>query len=304
MSIRLVRKSSETPSISNRDDACSIRYAYGVDGYVPEYGHGMTYSSYGNTFLINGGRVNLQGWEIDIETHEIPISIESFSGTKYDFVYVELNLLLEAAEIKTVRSSDTVFPLSSGDDLSQIPGGIARLPLYRIPVTSAGIVDIGQIELLAYAIKRTGLRLDDIERRLDLLGFKEGTIEVPDSVLLPDMIIPKVVSKQGNYVIGRYIESFTGIPLFDDDLSPSSGRRVGIVGTIPEGFRPKTSKYFQDCYFHSFNMEGAFGLPAEVRIDPLGRICITDIENFVILPETPQILLFSISFNFGYDMST
>jgi hypothetical protein len=207
MSIRLVRESSDTPNVANRDDTCFVRHAYGVDGYVPNFGNGMGFAVPTTTsFRIQGGRVNIQGWEIDITNHTIPINRESFTGTRYDFVYVELNLLLEFAEIKVVRDGEQVFPLSLGDDLTYNPNGIARLPLYRIPVNSSGVVSADAIEVLAHPIQRSGprfdqaeARMDSLEYRLELLGFKEGTFES----VSPDTSVPQRMTRQGNYVIGQ-----------------------------------------------------------------------------------------------------
>lgn len=209
MSIRLVRKASETPNIANRDDTCAFRYAYGTDGYVLNYGYEMGYALPDKTTLrIQGGRLNIQGWEVDLENYPVSITVASFSGVRYDFIYAEINLLLETAEIKTVRDAETVFPLSLGDNLTYNPNGVARLPLYRVPVNSSGIDSSQSVEKLVQPIKLSSTRFEEadrrmtsIEERLALLGFREGTFDsiVPDPL---GSTVPKM-TRQGNYVLGK-----------------------------------------------------------------------------------------------------
>lgn len=210
MSIRLVRKASETPNIANRDDTCAFRYAYGTDGYVLNYGYEMGYALPDKTTLrIQGGRLNIQGWEVDLENYPVSITVASFSGVRYDFIYAEINLLLETAEIKTVRDAETVFPLSLGDNLTYNPNGVARLPLYRVPVNSSGIDSSQSIEKLVQPIKLSSTRFEEadrrmtsIEERLAILGFRKGTFVPAQTETITGGSAVPTLKRQGNYVIG------------------------------------------------------------------------------------------------------
>lgn len=63
MPVRLIRENSDTPNITNRDDARMIRYAYGgQNGFVKGRGTELSHTVNGNVFTINSGLINLQGW--------------------------------------------------------------------------------------------------------------------------------------------------------------------------------------------------------------------------------------------------
>lgn len=246
--LRLVRESSELPNIANRDDTCFIRHAYGSDGYVPNYGNDMQYAVPNTqSFRIQGGRVNLQGWEIDIDNYLIPINLESFTGVRYDFVYLEINLLSESVQILTVRDADTVFPLNKGDDLTFNPNGVARIALYRIPVNSSGIVSASTISMLIKPIQRSGsrfdsaeMRLESIEHRLDLLGFKDGVFSWEQG--MPDE--KAEMSRQGNYVIGSAKVSYAPsvLPYSNQStyvLSDGTSIFAHRLGRVPITMKPK-----------------------------------------------------------------
>ena len=139
MALRLVREASDTPNISNRDDACMVRYAYGgYDGIVENFGQQLSASIGSGRVAINSGRIVLQGWEVDVETENISVPA-STTGSVYEHLYLELNLLLEEARLLTVRSTTQAFPINLGDDLTQNTSGTARLPLYRWSVSGSTI---------------------------------------------------------------------------------------------------------------------------------------------------------------------
>ena len=136
--INLVRKSSSTPSITNKDDVRMIRYAYGnYNGVVKDFGSELesTYDNSIRKFRIGSGRVVLHGWEVDIDEGGWEMTLSLTSGTQYYTVYLEVNALAETAEIKTVYNSYASYPEPDlGDDLTQIPTGTARLILFRFEV--------------------------------------------------------------------------------------------------------------------------------------------------------------------------
>lgn len=134
MAIRLVRESSVTPNITNRDDVRMIRYAYGgYDGVVKGYGEELaaTYSSDG-IFHIGSGRIVLQGWEIDIDESGVDVALDK-SSSLYYAIYLEIDLSgeHETIEIKSIYSSSGYdLEVDAGDDLTRYPNGVARMVLY------------------------------------------------------------------------------------------------------------------------------------------------------------------------------
>ena len=70
MSVRLIRQNSDIPSVTNKDDARSLRYAYGgQDGFVQKTGAELSFTVSGNLLRINSGIVVLQGWESEIDSN-------------------------------------------------------------------------------------------------------------------------------------------------------------------------------------------------------------------------------------------
>ena len=81
--VRLLRESSETPNISNRDDARMIRYAYGGgNGIVSNYGAELTATYDNGIFRINSGMIVIQGWEIEVKSPGWSLSVSEIQGTQ------------------------------------------------------------------------------------------------------------------------------------------------------------------------------------------------------------------------------
>jgi lipopolysaccharide export system protein LptA len=142
MSIRLVRKSSETPNIQNKDDVRMIRYAYGYDGYIKGYGEELAYAYSNRIFKILSGRIVFQGWEIDIDAEGWNLDLSNSSGTQYYSVYLELDISIESATIQGSYSLSSYPNITAGEDLTTIPNGKARLLLYQFKIVSGSIAEI------------------------------------------------------------------------------------------------------------------------------------------------------------------
>ena len=233
MSVRLIRQASETPNITNRDDSRMTRFAYGgIDGVVKGYGNELAHNITGSTFILRSGCIVLQGWEVLVDSWELDLS--TVVNTQYHTVYLEVNIASETAEIKSSYQTGSFPTINSGNDLTTYPNGTARLPLYTFTVTSGRISSVTKkFIFLSYY----GDRLDDIEERLSKLGFKEGSVTVPDSTSEFGSFITSAnsaLNRQGNYVIGTYVVKLNDLIVYPDDIINSYFE----IGTIPTQFLP------------------------------------------------------------------
>lgn len=148
MSVRLIRENSDTPNITNRDDARMIRYAYGgQNGFVKGRGTELSHTVNGNVFTINSGVINLQGWEVEIDSNGWSTTLSaSDAARKYCAVYCEVNLSLGgSAKIDLMTALNSYPDVPEGDDLTENPGGTARLVLYQFIAQSGNISDVNKI---------------------------------------------------------------------------------------------------------------------------------------------------------------
>lgn len=220
MSITLIRKASDTPNITNRDDTRMTKFAYGgIDGVIEDFGSQLSYGISGSKFVLSRGIVVLQGWEVLVENWELDLS--TVTGTQYHLVYLEINVATETATIKSSYLTGGVPTINLGDNLTTYPNGTARLPLYSFTISNGKISSVvKKFSLLTYY----GARFDSIEQRLDKLGFKEGSIE--SLTFNASEIISNVLKRQGNYVLGICQIGNLDLPYVD------------FTGTIPKQFLP------------------------------------------------------------------
>lgn len=153
MAIKMVREPSETPNINNIDDIVPMRYAYGnQNGYVIGKGTEISNTVNGLNFTINSGRLVLQGVECDIDASGVTITIDNIATKRYYTVYLEVNLGLNTATIKSEYDTATYPSIDAGDDLTENTTGIARLPLYQFTATSGIIGEVNKVvESVKYA---------------------------------------------------------------------------------------------------------------------------------------------------------
>ena len=193
MAIKMVREPSETPNINNIDDIIPMRYAYGgQNGFVIGKGNEISNTVSGLNFTVNSGRLVLQGVECDIDATGVTITIDNIATKRYYTVYLEVNLGLNTATIKSKYDTATYPSIDAGDDLTENTTGVARLPLYQFTATS-GI--IGEINKVVESIKYTkdlkvnsamnSDKINDIEIIQDENGvLKVGDIIIPQKKLL------------------------------------------------------------------------------------------------------------------------
>ena len=241
MSVRLVRENSDTPNVTNKDDARMVRYAYGgQNGYVQKYGRELDYIPNGNIFTIGSGMAVLQGWEVVIDSNGWQLELSTSDVTKrYYLVYLEVNLTLGgSAEIKS-KTDELDYPtIEEGDDLTENLNGIAYLELYRFTATRGVVTDVEKIvQAIPYgADEVSGLngKINVINQRLQNLGFKQGVV----SVYGGGIGAQNYVKRQGNYVYGNVDVHII------NDLTAAGVTGVIGIGSIPYGFWPKEEVKF------------------------------------------------------------
>lgn len=312
MRIRLVRKSLETPSITNKDDTRMIRYAYGgYDGFVKKYGSELDYSFTDSTLHIGSGRIVFQGWEVDIDESGLDVDLNFFSTTSYYTVYLEINLVTELAEVKSLYSVTEYPEIDSGDDLTQAPSGIARFILYQVKVEEGNPTKVikvvppipygkDEISDLKQKIEDTKTSISNgllpakvakyasedeskgtIEERLTKLGFKSGQATPSSAVSLTQNEIKKL----GTMVYGRYIQPF------DRNAAYAIG---DTVFTVPEDFRPYIDT---EVYGYGVLFNGIDPVAIKLTIKTNGMAIISGLESSV--PVT-----YAASFNIVYGYMT
>jgi hypothetical protein len=146
MAINLVRKPSETPNINNYDDYRMFRYATGgYNGVIEKYGNECDYEINGNTFKIKSGEIVIDGVQSKIDSVGVELTVDNVAGTEYYTVYCEVNLSLidnQKTEIKATKSIVNYPVIDTGDDLTEIQTGVARLELYRFTTSSGEISNV------------------------------------------------------------------------------------------------------------------------------------------------------------------
>lgn len=230
MALRLVRKSSDTPNITNKDDTIMTRYAYGgYNGVVKAFGGECGYTAENGVFKVLNGRIVVDGWEIDIDGAGYSFNFANVVGVQYCSVYVEINVLTESVDLKSVYATGGFSEIEKGDDLTSIPNGTAKMLLYNVKVENGAITEVVKnFEVIPYLTQK----VLDIEKRLEELGFKQGNLVDSDGVAYEN-----AVSKVGYYAIIKleeiYVDSYAG------DIEQ-------FIFTLPNDFIPKNTQRLQE----------------------------------------------------------
>ena len=239
---------SENARVTNLDDITSIRYSYGnQDGYVINKGQELSHTINGQNFVVNSGRIVLQGVESDIDDNGVSIFIDAISEKRYHLVYYNVNMATDSVSLELLSSASTYPTVDYGDDFNQVSSGIARLPLYKF--TSQNGV-ISNVEKLVSPIDYTGSALvgydiskGTIEERLSNLGFKEESVSLtPDALSYFENTSEIKCKKQGNFVI---VDMNLALKTANLTLAitPFKATKYLTIGNISETFRPKTTQY-------------------------------------------------------------
>lgn len=284
MAVKLLRESSETPNITNKDDVKMIRYAYGgYNGVIEGVGEELNFRRNGDNFIIDSGRAVIDGWEIDIDVWATYLSASV--GTFYFSVYLEVDASLEIAQIKVLKDTASYPVIDKGDDLTESPQGTARMLLYNIKATvGSGITGITSLEVTkkVQVIPYLAQKLLDLEDRVTRLGFKQGNFSWLGGVPQKSEIY-----KQGNYAIGQLLCTYSSSPLLGTaqvhhTLSDGSTYTGHFIGTLPEEFLPSEFTY-EKGLFNSvvFLLQGTQIRISDLKVDKLnGKCYVATLEDF------------------------
>ena len=187
MAIKMVREPSETPNINNIDDIIPMRYAYGgQNGFVIGKGTEISNTVSGLNFTVNSGRLVLQGVECDIDATGVTITIDNIATKRYYTVYLEVNLGLNTATIKSEYDTATYPSIDAGDDLTENTTGVARLPLYQFTATSGIISDVNKVvENIKYTkdLKVNSAMNSDKINDIEIIQDENGVLKVGDIII-------------------------------------------------------------------------------------------------------------------------
>ena len=249
MGVRFIREPSETPNISNSADARMVRYAYGgYDGVVKDKGTELSHTIDGSNFRLNSGVINLMGYEVEVDTNGWVLDVSSVSTRRAYSVYLEVNLALQTAEIKSTYNGGVfaTYPsITTGDDLTANTAGTARLLLYNFIVNNGIVVTvIKKVSVIdytkdIYAKLTTGeiipkiasyasadFSKGTIETRLTNLGFRQGSVTLASGVTATR----NSIKRQGNYVILDL--ELSGIYTIENTYQ---------IGSVPSNFFPNAT---------------------------------------------------------------
>lgn len=245
MGIRLIRENSDTPNVTNMDDARMARYAYGgYNGFVQGKGRELNCEGNGtDTLTINSGVIVLQGWEVEVDSNGWDMKISASNHDLiYYTVYCEVNLSVGAAASIKSTYAESDFPvISAGDDLTKKPNGIARIELCHFTAQNG---TISSAERVINAIPYLSVQLDIMSQKLKEQGFRVASAENGELVLYDgwaDATIaegyPKIsFTKSGKLVAfqGFRIASRTGFVLDGEYLTIDT-----VIGKVPKIFAPQ-----------------------------------------------------------------
>lgn len=214
MALRLVRKSSDTPNITNKDDVRMARYAYGgYNGIVKGFGNECEYTAENGIFKLLDGIIVVDGWEIFVEGGGVSLDFSNIIGAQYHSVYLQINVAttIEDVSLKSVYSQISYSQVEKGDDLTSVPNGTAKFLLYNVKVVNGAIVEVvKKFETIPYLsllenglkngnfIPKNSQQVNGLEIMRDENGvLKIGDIIIPQKRLLWALSEGKKVQQKG-----------------------------------------------------------------------------------------------------------
>lgn len=215
---------------------------------------------------IGPGMATAYGFDIkNEETVHLSLAVPA-SGSKQYFIFLEWDLSTTSEGKGYIKVHDNGTSASwtptYQQNLIDAPTGKYQMPLHRVQVTSSGAAtkvyswDAMGVKTICYPLRAeyateadgwtsTGAlkaKLDEIDGRLDRLGFSRGAIQLFGTEYSPDSTTCRAASngiyRQGNYVIGRINK--TGI-----QKSISQYSHGEVIGSVLNAvFAPRGSYAF------------------------------------------------------------
>ena len=149
MSIILLRRPSDTPTVTAHDDTRAFRYAFnGYNGIVKDYLNECSHTVSGLVFKVNSGEIVIDGIQAEIDANGISINIDQLSTLRYYTAYIEFNFsnpTTPTVSLKASYSTSNYPVVEKGDDLTSNPTGTANLPLYHFTSQDSSLSNVEQI---------------------------------------------------------------------------------------------------------------------------------------------------------------
>lgn len=200
MGLVLIRRPSDTPTVDSFDDTRMFHYAVGGRrGVTKGYANECELTASGNALTIGAGEIIVDGWQSVVDSGGETISVGGVPTGAYISVYAEFNMTAAdnpIVSIKTAYDTNTYPVISDGDDLISNPRGVARLVLWTCKKTASGVDTLTRVAGMLSLGKE---EIAEINRRLDELGFKKGSIELGDGLL---------VARNDLYRLGKVVYAF------------------------------------------------------------------------------------------------
>lgn len=183
----------------------------GKDGIIKDVGQACGLdTTVLNSVTVKSGMVVIQGRQITLDgTDTITLPVPTGSTVYWTTLYLELDMsantddgLTGKVTLKKLEYTSSYPAVPTSDNLKIQTAGKAYLGLYRFKNTVNGITESAAI---AETIDSGDLSaqmteaIDDINARLDSLGFSQGAAVLS----APFITEAKAIYKQGKYVYGR-----------------------------------------------------------------------------------------------------
>ena len=221
---------------------------------------------------VGRGMATAYGFDIQSEADVSFTATAPSVGTKYLFIYLEWDLSNPVEAVGSIKIQDNgssaTWTPPYQDNLITNPIGKYQMPLYRLAVNTSGTVT-GSVGWASLSVKTIGnplrsdyatraddsnradypsgdtsgqtikQQLDAVRGRLDALGFRTGSITLPNG-----SATVKKVDRQGNYCILTLNISYDRSTMTGITKTAGSGLDADWDFTIPANLRPKQNMSF------------------------------------------------------------
>lgn len=183
----------------------------GKDGIIKNVGQacGLDTTTL-NVAKVKSGMVVIQGRQISLDgTDTITLPVPTGNTVYWTTLFLKLDMSAQTADgltgkvtLEKLEYTASYPAVPTSDNLKMQPSGVAYLGLYRFKNSANGITESSAI---AETIDSGDLSaqmteaIDDINERLDSLGFSQGAAEF-DAPFTPEI---NAIYKQGKYVYGH-----------------------------------------------------------------------------------------------------
>lgn len=208
MSIILLRRPSDTPTVTAHDDTRAFRHAFNdYSGIVKGYLNECSAVVQGLTLKVNSGEVVVDGVQAEIDANGISINIDQLSTLRYYTAYIEFNFsnpTTPTVSLKASYSTSSYPVVEKGDDLTSNPTGTANLPLYRFTAQNSSLSNIERVaSLIVPGQAKQAENSTRFSNRTLENSLSDDDQKVPTSHAVYNKFSSDEKSDFGNYVVEK-----------------------------------------------------------------------------------------------------